>query len=207
MAIDLDLGANKISRGVSIDLAKVAPGVKRFEVGLSWKENAYDGEDFDLDLILCRTDASGKVTAGSDIIYYGIAEKPGQSFSSPEGDVIHSGDERVGAKDGDDETATIDTTKTPAYLQKYIAFLAIFEADKRKQNFGMVEGAMAEVRDADTKQVLATIDLSEQVSSNTIINAFEFIKSADGTFKVKNVSQGFSGGVSAAFAHVGVNVA
>lgn len=206
MPINIDLNANKIKRGVTIDLSKEAPGVKRFEIGLGWKENAYDGADFDLDAMVFRVDESGKVTQQSDVIFYGIADVEGKPFASPEGDVQHSGDERVGAKPGDDEMITIDTDKTPAYLSKYIVFLGIFDAEKRGQTFGMVDGAAAEIRDADSKKVIATIDLSEQSSSNTIINAFEIIKSGNG-FKAKNVSQGFNGGINAALASVGVGAA
>lgn len=208
MPINIDLNANKIKRGVTIDLSKEAPGVKQFEIGLGWNQNAYDGDAFDLDAMVFRVDDSGKVTQQSDVIFYGIAQDEGKPFSSPEGDVHHSGDERVGAKPGDDEMITIDTDKTPAYLSKYIVFLGIFDAEKRGQTFGMVDGAAAEIRDAVSKKVIATIDLSEQNSSNTIINAFEIIRSKDGSgFKAKNVSQGFNGGINAALASVGVGSA
>lgn len=207
MPINIDLNANKIKRGVTIDLSKEAPGVKKFEIGLGWNQNAYDGDAFDLDAMVFRVDESGKVTQQSDVIFYGMpGAVPEQAFSSPEGDVHHSGDERVGAKPGDDEMITIDTEKTPAYLSKYIVFLGIFDAEKRNQTFGMVDGAAAEIRDAVSKKVIATIDLSEQNSSNTIINAFEIIRSKDGSgFKAKNVSQGFNGGINAALASVGVS--
>lgn len=47
------------------------------------------------------------------------------------GCIHHSGDNRTGAGDGDDETITIDTAKVPANVQEIVVLVNIHDAKNR----------------------------------------------------------------------------
>lgn len=77
---------------------------------MGW-DAAQPGKEFDLDAMALMLKADGKVLSDNNMVFYGNLEDPSKS-------VKHSGDNRTGAGDGDDETITIDTTKVPAEVQK-----------------------------------------------------------------------------------------
>ena len=68
---------------------------------------ATDGAAFDLDGVVFLLNAAGKVRSDADFIFY-------NNLKSTDGSVLHSGDNRTGAGEGDDETVTIDLSKVPA---------------------------------------------------------------------------------------------
>ncbi|HZV63952.1 MAG TPA: TerD family protein, partial [Telluria sp.] len=94
MAISLQKGGN-------VNLSKEAPGLAKMLVGLGWDVRGTDGAAFDLDGAVFLLNASGKVRSDADFIFY-------NNLKSVDGSVQHSGDNRTGAGEGDDESVTID---------------------------------------------------------------------------------------------------
>ena len=94
MAISLQKGGN-------VNLSKEAPGMKKMTLGLGWDTRATDGAEFDLDASAFMLNAAGKVRSDADFIFYNQPK-------SVEGAVQHSGDNRTGAGDGDDESIIVD---------------------------------------------------------------------------------------------------
>lgn len=96
-----------LNKGKSINLTKAAK-LAKFRFGLSWDESA------DLDAVAMVLNDSGKLedpTSDLGIAYYGNCT--GNTSKNPENPVagiVHFGDARDGAADGDDETIEIDTT-------------------------------------------------------------------------------------------------
>ena len=95
--------AVSLSKGGKVSLAKVAAdagiqgGLSKIVVGLGWDTNRYDGgAAFDLDAAAFMLGASGKVRSDEDFIFYNQKTGPG---------IEHTGDNRTGEGDGDDETA------------------------------------------------------------------------------------------------------
>ena len=107
--------AINLSKGQKIDLTKTNPGLSKITVGLGWDTNKYDGgKDFDLDVSLFLTNAAGKVEGERNFVF----------FNNPQnenGSVVHTGDNRTGAGDGDDEQIKIELAAVPANVEK-IAF-------------------------------------------------------------------------------------
>ena len=94
MAISLQKGGN-------VNLSKEAPGMKKMLVGLGWDVRATDGDGFDLDASAFLLNEAGKVRGDADFIFYNQAK-------STDGSVEHTGDNRTGAGDGDDESIIVE---------------------------------------------------------------------------------------------------
>ncbi|HMW91826.1 MAG TPA: TerD family protein, partial [Candidatus Obscuribacter sp.] len=147
--------AVSLAKGNNVNLAKEAPGVFKFRLGLGWDARATDGEKFDLDASAFGLNgATGKVNDEKDFIFYG--EKVHAS-----GAITYNGDNRTGEGAGDDESISIDTSKMPANIQKVAFTVTIDKADERRQTFGMVNNAYIRVVDENTGTEIARFDLSE----------------------------------------------
>ena len=104
MAISLQKGGN-------VSLSKEAPGMQKMLIGLGWDVRATDGADFDLDGSAFLLNASGKVRSDADFIFYNQPK-------SADGSVVHTGDNRTGEGEGDDEAIIVELNKVPADVEK-----------------------------------------------------------------------------------------
>jgi tellurium resistance protein TerD len=190
MAISLQKGGN-------VNLSKEAPGLKKIVIGLGWDPRATDGAEFDLDgsAFLLKTD--GKVRADSDFIFY-------NNLKSTDGSVTHTGDNRSGAGEGDDESIVVDLSRVPADIERISVGVTIHEADARRQNFGMVSKAFIRCVNADNNQEVARYDLSEDSSTETAM-IFGEVYRAGSEWKFKAIGQGFKGGLGPLARSFGVN--
>ena len=190
--------AVSLSKGGNVSLSKAAPGLKRIIVGLGWDTRASDGTDFDLDATAFVCNATGKVRTDSDFIFY-------NNLKTPEGSVEHTGDNRTGAGDGDDEAIKMDLEKIPADVQKVVFCVTIHEAAARKQNFGMVNNAFVRVVNQEGGAELARYDLSEEASIETAM-IFAEVYLNSGEWKFKAIGQGFKDGLGPLARSMGVNI-
>ena len=98
-----------LSKGGNVSLDKVAPGLTKIVVGLGWDARSTDGAEFDLDASVFLLKADGKARSEADFIFY-------NNPKSAEGAVVHSGDNRTGAGEGDDEQVLVDLAKVQALM-------------------------------------------------------------------------------------------
>lgn len=187
-----------LTKGGNVSLTKEAPGLKSVNVGLGWDTRVTDGAAFDLDASAFLIGADGKVRGDSDFIYY-------NNLKSSDGSVEHTGDNKTGAGEGDDELVVVHLEKVPAEVQKIMFSVTIHEADVRKQNFGMVTSAFIRIVNKDNNAEIARFDLSEDASTNTAMNFGELYRSGS-EWKFRAVGQGFDGGLGPLAKSFGVNV-
>jgi tellurium resistance protein TerD len=188
MAISLQKGGN-------ISLTKTDASLTKMIIGLGWDTRSTDGQSFDLDASAFITNTTGKARSEKDFIFY-------NNLSSPDG-VTHTGDNKTGDGDGDDEQITIDLTKLPAEVQSVFITVTIHEAEARRQNFGQVRNAFARVVNEISNQELVRYDLGEDFSTETAIIFAEIYR--HGTeWKFRAIGQGFAGGLSALVHHFGL---
>lgn len=177
-----------LTKGQRIDLTKGHPSLRKILIGLGWDVNQYDGEaDFDLDASIFMTKENGKVGSDDDFIFYGNLEHRTKS-------VIHTGDNRTGDGDGDDEVIKVNFDTIPSDYTNLSVAVTIYDADNRLQNFGMVNNAYVRVADEETGEELIRYDLSEDFSTETAIVVAEIYKK-NGEWKFKAVGSGYNGGL------------
>ena len=186
-----------LSQGQKVNLSKEAPNLKQALIGLGWSVNAFDGDDYDLDASVFLTDANGKCPSENDFIFY-------SNLQHPSGSVIHTGDNRTGEGEGDDEQIKIYLDRVPSNIQKISFVVTIYEADKRNQNFGDVSDAYIVLRNMENNQEILRYDLSEDYSTETALIVAELYRSGN-EWKFSAVGKGWQGGLAAVCRHFGIN--
>lgn len=190
--------AISLSKGGNISLSKSVPSLKNILVGLGWETRMTTGYDYDLDASAFLLDESGKVRQEADFIFY-------HQLKSLCGSVQHTGDNRTGDGDGDDEALKIDLEKVPSHIKRIVLCVTIDDAVTRNQNFGQVSDAFMRVVNLDDDIEIVRFDLSEDYSTETAMIFGEIYRHND-EWKFKAVGQGFAGGLEAMCSQFGVDV-
>jgi tellurium resistance protein TerD len=191
--------AVSLTKGQKVDLTKTNPGLEKVIVGLGWDTNKYDGSaDFDLDACAFLLNASGKVVKDEDFIFYNNLESETKA-------VIHTGDNRTGEGDGDDEAIIIEFSKVPAHIEKIAITVTIHDAAERHQNFGQVSNAFIRIVNESNNEEILRYDLAEDFSIETVLVIAELYK-RNGEWKFNAVGSGFQGGLAALCKNFGVDV-
>lgn len=188
-----------LSKGQKVDLTKGNAGLDAILAGLGWDTNKYDGgSDFDLDVSVFLTGASGKVEKDTNFVFYNNPQ-------DASGSVIYSGDNRTGEGEGDDESVNIVLSKIPADVEKISFTVTIHEAEARGQNFGQVSNAYIRVVDAAKGEELIRYDLGEDYSIETAIVVADLYRHG-AEWKFAAVGSGFQGGLAALCNNFGLQV-
>lgn len=145
-----------LQKGERVRLEKVGGGtLTRVSMGLGWDVRKakklmglFGGGGAEIDL-----DAScllfGAAREKLDEVWF-------RQLSSRDGSIVHSGDNRTGAGDGDDETIHVDLTRLPASVQALVFTVNSFSGD----TFERIENAYCRLVDATTTTELARYDLT-----------------------------------------------
>lgn len=188
-----------LSKGQKIDLTKSNPGLKKVVIGLGWDTNHYDGGyEFDLDASAFLVGSNGKVNNDLDFIFY-------NNLTHSSGCVVHTGDNRTGEGDGDDEQIIIDFSVVPQEIDKIAITVTIHDAVARSQNFGQVSNAFVRVVNEETGSELIRYDLTEDFSVETALVFCELYRHG-GEWKFSAVGSGFQGGLAALCGNYGLSV-
>ncbi|MBR4359836.1 MAG: TerD family protein [Clostridia bacterium] len=189
--------AVNLRKGQKVDLTKGNPSLSKITVGLGWDVNRYDGGfEFDLDASAFLLGTSGRVTRDEDFVFYG-------NMTHPSGAVIHGGDNRTGAGEGDDEQIQVDLSLVPVNIERIAITVTIYDADVRRQNFGMVSNAFVRIVDDATGSEIIRYDLEEDFSIETAVVVGEIYRH-NGEWKFNAVGSGFQGGLAALCANYGI---
>ncbi|QSF45438.1 TerD family protein [Paenibacillus tianjinensis] len=181
--------AINLSKGQKIDLTKSNPGLTKITVGLGWDTNKYDGgKDFDLDVSVFLTNASGKVAKESNFIFF-------NNKQNENGSVIHTGDNRTGDGEGDDEQIQVDLPNIPADVEKIAFTITIYEAEQRSQNFGQVSRSYVRILNEANGEELIRFDLGEDFSIETGVVVGELYRNA-GEWKFSAIGSGYKDGLA-----------
>ena len=187
-----------LAKGGNVSLSRTDPTLTKILIGLGWDARSSTGDDFDLDASLFMVGTDGKVPSDSYFIFYNQLLSPCRS-------VEHTGDNRTGAGDGDDEALKVDLVAVPENIARLVVAVTIHDADARRQNFGQVSGAFMRIVNQENDAEIARFDLSEDYSTETAM-VFGEVYRHNGEWKFKAVGQGYAGGLFALCSHHGVNV-
>ena len=158
--------AVNLQKGQKISLEKEAGGALTSVVmGLGWdvaKKKGLFGfgggnQSIDLDASCFMFDDNNHPV---DLVYFG-------HLRSNDGSIQHSGDNRTGAGDGDDEQIAVNLARVPANIKSLVFTVNNYTG----QDFSQVENAYCRLVDGQSGKEIARYDLSAQGSHNAQIMA------------------------------------
>ncbi len=184
--------AISLQKGQKVSLDKVAPGLSAVFIGLGWDINRTDtGADFDLDASVFLLNDKEKLISEEHFIFYNNLTSP-----DPDKSVKHMGDNLTGEGEGDDEVIIVDLRKVPADIHRIVITVTIYDAEKRKQNFGQVQNAFVRLVNVETKEEILRYDLEEDFSIETALILSELYR-RDEQWRMSAVGSGYQGGLQA----------
>ena len=187
--------ALNLKKGQKADLTKGTAGVKNLLIGLGWESIDVD---FDLDTAAFLLESNGRVAGDDEFIFYG-------NLRHSSGCIEHQGDSLTGSSGGDAEQIFVYLDKVPQSVEKIDFTATIYDAEIRKQNFGMVKGAYIRVMNADTKQEILRYDLRAEFSVETAVVVGEIYR-YKGEWKFNAIGSGYQGGLAALCKSFGIEV-
>ncbi|CAL9454477.1 TerD family protein [Streptomyces thermolilacinus] len=190
--------AVSLSKGGNVSLTKEAPGLTAVTVGLGWDVRTTTGTDFDLDASAIGVDAAGKVVSDAHFVFF-------NNKSTPDGTIVHTGDNRTGEGGGDDEQINVNLAGLPANVDKIVFPVSIYDAVARSQNFGQVRNAYIRIVNQNGGAEIARYDLSEDAATETAMVFGELYRNGS-EWKFRAVGQGYASGLEGIARDFGVNI-
>jgi tellurium resistance protein TerD len=180
-----------LTKGGKVNLTKEATGtLRKLTLGLGWdaKSAHNSGAEFDLDASAFAVDGNDQVVSEKHFVFWG-------NLKSPEGAIVHTGDNLTGDGDGDDEQIVVDLEKLPDGVKKIIFAVTIYEGEQRKQNFGQVDNSFIRAMD-DGGTELTKYELDMEAALETVVVFAELInRNGDWVFSANSSGfpEGFAG--------------
>ena len=178
--------AINLQKGQRVDI-----GLNHVIVGLGWDPNTSGGDDYDLDASAFMLGADGKVPKDEFFVFY-------DNKTSADDAVASSGDDTSGGNSdgGDDESLDVRLDKVSPQVQEIVFVVTIYEAIKRRQNFGQVRNSYIRIYNSITHEDIARYDLDEDFSIETAVE-FGRLYRRNGEWKFEAMGIGKKGGLQA----------
>ncbi|GAB4126365.1 MAG: tellurium resistance membrane protein TerD [Raineya sp.] len=142
--------AISLKKGNTFNLTKKEPTLKKIMIGLGWEVK--QGNALDLDASIFMINDRGKLPADEYFIFY-------NNLQSPDGSVKHTGDNRTGAGDEDDEMILANLDAINQVVTEILVVVSIHDAETRRHNFGLLSDAYIRIVDIETKREILRFDL------------------------------------------------
>jgi tellurium resistance protein TerZ len=142
-----------LNKGQTVSLTKSGGGtLTKVRMGLGWDAMKKKGlfgtrsQSIDLDASALLFDASGQLV---DQVWF-------QQLTSKDGSVHHTGDNRTGAGEGDDESIKVDLSQVPGNVTTLVFTVNSFTG----QNFSQIENAFCRLIDESNESEIARYELT-----------------------------------------------
>ncbi|MDZ8259301.1 TerD family protein [Nostoc sp. ChiQUE01b] len=176
----------ELSKGSRFNLSKEAPNLKKVAIGLGWQVNQA-GQSYDIDASVFMLDADGKIPNDKYFIFY-------NNLHSLDGSLKHSGDNRTGEGNGDDETIYVDLAKVNPAIQEIVFVVTIHQGQEKNQNFSQIKNAFIKIYNHESKNSLARYNLREAFSQETALE-FGRLYKKENEWRFQAVGEGYSSGL------------
>jgi tellurium resistance protein TerZ len=178
--------AVNLQKGQKISLEKEAGcTLTKIVMGLGWdvvKKKSFLGlggssQEIDLDASCILYDDAKKPI---DVVWF-------KQLKSKDGSIVHTGDNRTGAGDGDDEQIIVDLSKVPPSVKSLVFVVNSFTGP----NFSQIENAFCRIVNQSNNKEIAKYDLSCQGSHTAQI--MTKVYRHDGQWKMHAIGENGTG--------------
>jgi len=144
---------NKIKRGDELNITQKDPTMRQLNIGVGWDLRAF-----------FLLDNDDETRMDEDFVFY-------NNPKDKEGTVIHDGDNRTGAGDGDDENVRIDLNGLPFDVTKICFVLSIYNINSEDNtitddNFSMVKNVYFRLVNENTDHEIFRYELDEELTGD-----------------------------------------
>ncbi|WP_110927036.1 TerD family protein [Bacillus massiliglaciei] len=196
--------AISLQKGQKVDLTKGRAGLSSITVGLGWDPvksaaekpkgkgllgglfggggGAAAGPSVDCDASVILLDEKGKLTDKKNLIYFGNKESQDRS-------IRHSGDNLTGDGDGDDEQISVNLGAISPSIHRLVFIVNIYDCERRKQDFGLIQNAFIRLVDNSTNQELVHFNLTDSYAGLTSLVVGEIYRH-QGEWKFNAIGNG-----------------
>jgi tellurium resistance protein TerD len=177
------LQLQKLQAGQRINLTKEQSGLKKIRIGLSWEFKS--GLVADLDTAIVVLGNNNRMLTEESLLFYNSPKNAQGKPHLYNGALIHTGDERSGLTEGDDETILIELGRLPTDVKGLVATTTIYGSGQFELvTFGRVKNASVRLYNAETNQALYQFDLTQDASKGTSVEMVRFfLKDGDWRFE------------------------
>lgn len=183
-------------KGQKTNLSRMNPNLDEIDVCLGWDVGTYTSYDLDSEAFLLG--ANDKVLGDAWFVFY---NQP----VSPDGSVVHCGDNKTGQGDGDDEIIHIKLSQVNPMVEKIIFIVTINEAKVYGYNFGNIKNAFIRVVDKQNNRELIRFQLSEYYKEVISMMVGELYKK-DGEWRFNPIGSGTGDDLEGLCRRYGVNL-
>lgn len=179
---------------------ELAKGISSLKVDLTWKPSS-SAKTWDLDIMALELDEDGLLFNADPryLVFYNS-----EGLADPEKAVLHKGDDRTGAGDG--EEMNVSLSKVNPGVKEIIFILNIFESNKLHLNFGEIKNIKLRIYQDNSSIPSLVYDLEEESSHKTatVLKIFSLYRSG-GIWKVKAVNEGVTSTLSGVLKTYGID--
>ncbi len=174
-----------LSKGGKFNLTKKEPGLKKVMIGLGWEFK--EGNHLDLDASAFLLGSNKKLVADEYFVFY-------NNLRSPDGSVEHTGDNRTGIGEGDDEMILFNMETVNPSIDEVVVVASIHDAQSRNHNFGLLDDAYIRIVDVETQREILRYDLDAENPLNTEME-FGKLRKEDGEWVFEAIGVGGNKGL------------
>lgn len=185
-----------LRKGQKASLTAMSNGLSEIDVCLGWD---CDRGVYDLDSSCFMVDNTDRVIGDDWFVFYG-------QLTSPDGSIVHAGDCKDGARQGDDEIIHVNLNRVDNRVQKLVFVVTINEAKERGLNFSGVSNAYIRIVDKRTNTELTRFNLTDYYATVTSMMVGEVYRH-NGEWKLNAIGNGVEADLAGLCMRYGVNVA
>ena len=139
---EVELSENLVALGDDINLNAKDPAINDIIIGVGWDLNEYRGDPVDLDVSVFLLGHDDQTRKDEDFIFYNQPESENAA-------VVHKGDNRTGAGDGDDEVVAVTLNNIPFDVSRVAFVLSVYDAQQKEQDLTSVKGGFLRIANAN----------------------------------------------------------
>lgn len=187
-----------LKKGQKVSLTKMNSSLDHILVGLGWDIAQTSGPPHDLDVEVFMLNENDRIVGDDWFVFY-------NQLASPDGSVLHSGDNKTGMGTGDDEVINVQLSRVDPRAKKLIFIVTINDAKQKNHNFGQMQNAYIRIVDKSTSNELVRFNLTDYYNNVISMIVGEIYKHND-EWKFNPVGEGLDNDLHGLCARFGVNV-
>lgn len=156
---DVELSDHRVFPGEDLNLTNKDPTLRKIMLGCGWDLNVFQGEEIDVDISIFLLDKNDQTREDADFVFY-------NNMTALDSAVIHHGDNRTGAGDGDDEQISINLQELPFDILRIAVVVSIYQGYEKDQPLNRIKNGFIRLANSETQHELLRYELSHELADH-----------------------------------------